>query len=224
MYTYWVVVYTEGVPRLWTETIQTHRQSVRDAILQTAAALVAKSGLRSVTMSHIAEQAGIGRATLYKYFADVESILSAWHERQIAQHLEHLTKVGDEADTAGERLLFVLEALGLHLYETRGPHNTELAAFLHRDQRLVRAQGHLNDLLQDLLKEGVREGVVRDDVAPNELANYCTNSLAAARTLRSKAALHRLVKVILAGLGAPAAETLGHRHDRSTRHTASTHT
>jgi AcrR family transcriptional regulator len=59
---------------------------VRDATLDTTAALVAEHGLASVTMSQIAEQTGIGRATLYKYFPDVEAILVAWHERQIAGH------------------------------------------------------------------------------------------------------------------------------------------
>ncbi len=75
------------MPKLWTETIQTHRNQVRDAILDTTAALVAEQGLLQVTMSQIAEQAGIGRATLYKYFPDIESILLAWHDRQITAHL-----------------------------------------------------------------------------------------------------------------------------------------
>ena len=37
--------------------------------------MVAAHGLASVTMSRIAEETGIGRATLYKYFSDVEAIL-----------------------------------------------------------------------------------------------------------------------------------------------------
>lgn len=48
----------------------------------TTAALVAEQGLTSVTMSRIAKESGIGLATLYKYFPDVESILLAWHERR----------------------------------------------------------------------------------------------------------------------------------------------
>ena len=92
--------YTVGVPRLWNDTIQAHRAAVNDAILDTTAALVAKHGLRSVTMSQIAEQTGIGRATLYKYFPDVEAILAAWHERQIAAHLQQLTELRDQAGDA----------------------------------------------------------------------------------------------------------------------------
>jgi AcrR family transcriptional regulator len=72
---------------------------VVDATLDTTAALVAEHGLRSVTMSQIAEQTGIGRATLYKYFPDVEAILLAWHERQVTGHLDYLAEVRDRLAT-----------------------------------------------------------------------------------------------------------------------------
>jgi len=52
------------VPKLWDSTIEAHRRAVRDAALDAAAALVAEHGLRSVTMSRIAQTAGVGRATL----------------------------------------------------------------------------------------------------------------------------------------------------------------
>jgi AcrR family transcriptional regulator len=71
------------VPRLWDETIEAHRRAVRDATLDTTAALVAEHGLASVTMSQIAEQTGIGRATLYKYYPDVEAILVAWQGKEL---------------------------------------------------------------------------------------------------------------------------------------------
>src|ERR687895_683840 len=124
------------MPRLWTETIEEHRRAVRDATLDTAAALAGEHGLRSVTMSQIAEETGIGRATLYKYFPDVEAILLAWHERQIAGHLGHLAAVRDEGGAAAERLEAVLEAYALIAHESHGHHNAELAAFLHRDRRV----------------------------------------------------------------------------------------
>src|SRR5687768_2488734 len=114
------VSYSEAMPKLWNETIEAHRREVRDAILDTTAALVAQHGLRSVTMSQIAEETGIGRATLYKYFPDVEAILFAWHERQIAGHLEHLAEVRDQAGDPGQRLEAVLEAYALIAHESHG--------------------------------------------------------------------------------------------------------
>ena len=63
------------MPKLWSGTLETHRREVRTAVIAATAALVADHGLRGVTMSRIASEAGIGRATLYKYFPDVETIL-----------------------------------------------------------------------------------------------------------------------------------------------------
>jgi AcrR family transcriptional regulator len=188
------------VPKLWTETIEAHRREVRDAILDTAVALVEEHGLRSVTMSQIAEETGIGRATLYKYFSGVEAILLAWHERQITGHLEYLAEVRDQAVGAGERLEAVLEAYALISHESHGHSDTELAAFLHRDEHVARAQRRLRDMIRDLLTEGAETGDLRDDVAPDELASYCLNALTAAGSLPSKAAVRRLVMVTLAGL------------------------
>ncbi|XVV06649.1 TetR/AcrR family transcriptional regulator [Actinosynnema sp. CA-248983] len=89
------------MPRLWNDTIEDHRREVRDAILDATAALVAEKGLLAVTMSQIAEKTGIGRATLYKYFGDVEAILLAWHERQVGVHLNLLAAVRDTARGPG---------------------------------------------------------------------------------------------------------------------------
>jgi AcrR family transcriptional regulator len=188
------------VPKLWNETIEAHRRAVRDAILDTTATLVAEHGLTSVTMSQIAEETGIGRATLYKYFSGVEAILLAWHERQITGHLEHLAEVRDRAGGAAERLEAVLEAYALISHESHGHHDTELAAFLHRDEQVARAQQQLRGMIRDLLTEAAETGALRDDVAPDELASYCLHALAAASSLPSEAAVRRLVTVTLAGL------------------------
>ena len=188
------------VPKLWNDTIDAHRREVRDATLDTAAALVAKHGLRSVTMSQIAEETGIGRATLYKYFPDVEAILGAWHHRQVAAHLKHLTDIRDRAGTPGKRLEAVLTAYALISHE---PRNSEISALVHRGEHFAKAQQHLSRLIRDTLAEGAAAGEVRDDVAPDELATYCLHALAGASTLSSKAAIHRLVGVTLAGLTPP---------------------
>lgn len=195
-----VVAYTEVMPKLWNRTIETHRRAVHDATLDTTAALVAKEGLRSVTMSQIAEETGIGRATLYKYFSDVESILVAWHERHIGHHLKYLAEVRDRAGNVGQRLEAVLEAYALIRHEH---HGTDPAALLHRGEHFARAQHRLGHLIRDLLVEGIRRGDVRDDVAPIELASYCLHALTAATSCSSKAAVRRLVAVTLAGLRPP---------------------
>jgi AcrR family transcriptional regulator len=185
------------VPKLWSDTIEAHRHAVRDAILDATAILVAEHGLTSVTMSRIAEDTGIGRATLYKYFPDVEAILLAWHERHIAGHLELLARVRDQGGTPAARLHSVLTHYAQIGYQR---HDNELVALLHRGNHVVQAQLQLRDLIRDLIVEGAHAGELRDDMPPDELATYCLHALTAAGNLSSKAAVHRLVKVTLAAL------------------------
>lgn len=193
-------MYAGIMPKLWNQTVETHRHEVRHAIMDTTAALVAEHGLLSVTMSEIAGKTGIGRATLYKYFPDVEAILLAWHERQIAAHLEYLDVARQHADDPARALEAVLEAYAELSQASRAHHDTELAALMHRGEHVARAQQHLAEFIRDLLAEAVETGDVRDDVAPAELAEYCLHALSAAGTASSKAAVRRLVQVTLDAL------------------------
>lgn len=192
-----------GVPKLWKDTIATHRQAVREAAINATATLAGEHGLLSVTMSQIAERAGVGRATLYKYFPDVEAILHAWHERQIASHLDQLAHAGDQATNPGERLRIVLATYARHTQHGHHRHDTELAALLHRGTHVDRAQQRLHALISDLIAEAVKTGDVRDDIAPGELARYCLHALTAAGGAPSTAAVDRLVEITLAGLRPP---------------------
>ncbi|MCM0675306.1 TetR/AcrR family transcriptional regulator, partial [Micromonospora phytophila] len=155
------------MPKLWNDTIEAHRRAVRDATLDATAALVAEHGPTSVTMSRIAERTGIGRATLYKYFSDVEAILIAWHERQVRRHVADLVAARDRAADPAARLRAVLAA---YASTTRAPHGGDAVTRLHRGEHVAHARQHLHDLVRDLLVEAARAGDVRDDVPPDELA------------------------------------------------------
>jgi AcrR family transcriptional regulator len=196
-----VTVYCEVVPRLWNQTIEAHRRDVHDAILDTTVALVAEHGLRSVTMSQIAEQTGIGRATLYKYFPDVEAILVTWHNRHVSAHLQQLAAVRDQRNDPGERLEAVLHAYALIAHGmSQHRYGIEFDALVHRDEHIAHAQRQLRGLIRDVLTEAAEAGGIRDDIAPDELANYCLHALDAAGRLTSKTAVRRLVNLTLAGL------------------------
>jgi AcrR family transcriptional regulator len=190
-----------SVPRLWADTIEAHRQEVRDAVLDATAERVAERGVRSVTMTEIAEATGIGRATLYKYFADVESILLAWHERQIAGHLAQLASIRDESDDPGERLECVARRYAHIVHATRQHHGSELGAFLHRDTQIARAEDQLLGMISELIAAAADAGDVRRDVQPNELAAFCVHALGAAGSCSSKKGVDRLVDVVLRGVG-----------------------
>ncbi len=191
------MMYDRSMPKLWSDTIDAHRRDVREALLDTTAALVAEHGLRAVTMSQIAAETGIGRATLYKYFPDVESILVSWHQRKVAEHLDLLKDLSDKAPDASQALSEVLKAYALI---SREGHGSDLSELLHRGEHNTHAHQHLESFITDLVRRAADEGTVRADVPPNELAVYCIHAMSAASGLTSKAAVGRLVTVILSGL------------------------
>jgi AcrR family transcriptional regulator len=218
------------MPKLWLDTIDAHRREVRRAILDTTATLVAEHGVTAVTMSQIAEQTGIGRATLYKYFSDVEAILDAWHEDHVARHLERLAQVRDRYARPGDRLAAVLNAYAEIILErsrqhdraqdhprpgrhdhapghgrghAHGRHGSDVALLVHRSGHVEGAQRRLTSFLRDVLTEARKADHVRSDIASEELATYCLHALAGAGALRTRAEVARLVDLTISGLRPP---------------------
>lgn len=191
------------MPKLWSETVEAHRSEVREAVVDAAAALVAGEGLLSLTMSRIAETAGIGRATLYKYFPDVESVLLAWHERQVSHHLAQLHLAQQRAKGPAEMLSGVLRAYALVCQQAGAHHHSELAMLLHRPEHLGAAHQQQQDLLREVLATASDAGLLRTDIGPEEMLGFCQHALAGAADLRGRAAVDRLVELTLAGLRPP---------------------
>lgn len=196
-----VTVYHGGMPKIWNETIAAHRDAVREATLDATAALVAEHGVTGVTMSQIAKESGIGRATLYKYFPDIESILAAWHERHIVGHLRQLAEISDQADDPGSRLEAVLRRYATIAREHRD--NSELASLLHQGEHAIRAQRHLHEFVTALIAGAAKRGEVRDDVPAGELATYCLHALTAASSMPGQTALDRLLALTTGALRPP---------------------
>jgi AcrR family transcriptional regulator len=188
------------MPKLWDDTIEAHRATVRDATLDAAMALVAEHGFAGVTMSAIAERTGIGRATLYKYFPDVGAILDAWHLRAIAIHLGELAAIRDRHS---DPLTSLREVLEVYAWSRYGPHGHGEGFTPHghgKNADVTKAEIHLRDLVAGIIAKAASEGSVRSDLPPEELAAFVLQAQSAAAALRSKAAVARLVGLTLDAL------------------------
>lgn len=185
------------MPKSWGDSIATHRNAVREGIKDATWSLVHEYGATGLSMSQIADRVGVSRATLYRYFPDVDSILVEWHTDKIHSHVAQLRQVVADVGDPAERLEAMLEC-----YATiaRGvPHSGELATLLHQGALVARAEQQILDLLADVIASAVATGAARGDVAPAELARYCLHALAAVN--RSDASTTPdLVPVVLAGL------------------------
>lgn len=196
------------MPKLWTDTVATHREEVRQAVLDAAGQLLARQGLWAVSMSRLAEVAGIGRATLYKYFADVEEVLTAWHARQVSAHLDDLAAVVAGPGQASARLRAVLKRYA-HICAQRSRHGGDVAAALHRAPGIEEQHRQLQDLLAGLVGEAASAGTVRADVPAEQLAGFCLAALTAASTATSSDVVVELVWTALARSPASAVDSAG---------------
>src|SRR5215217_4683065 len=150
-------------------------------------------------MSDIAEATGIGRATLYKYFPDVETILSAWHQRHVETHLAELGRIQQRTADPIARLQAILGRYADICRKRRRHGGDDLAAVLHRSAQVRKSQRQLLDLISGFVAEAAEAGAVRQDVPAEELASYCVHALAAAGN-SSTTAIDRLLDVVWTGI------------------------
>ena len=168
------------MPRIWADTIDTHRRQVTDAVLDATAGLVEEAGPMSVTMSAIAARAGIGRATLYKYFADVESILVAWHHRQFDDRLSQL------AALAGSGVGTLDELIGWALHQRRHLRDHHHSSIVGTLAEALAAPGSgmpdaversVVHALRDVVSDLAQRGEARHDVDPETLARWLLHGI-----------------------------------------------
>lgn len=185
------------MPKLWTDTVDAHRQAVRQATLDAVEHLVHANGLPGVTMSELAKEAGIGRATLYKYFPDLKAVLSAWHERHVSAHMNDLHQILHGSGGALDRLTSVLRMHAQTHFRRQG---SEIAAMLHADDQVRAASQHLHEAVASLLDRGAAAGEFRDDVPADELATFCLAAVEGASQAKSQASTSRLVELAISAV------------------------
>jgi AcrR family transcriptional regulator len=163
--------------------------------VQATGQLVAERGLKGVSMSAIAQLAGIGRATLYRYYPDVDAILNAWHEDQVTGHVERLLAISEQAGPAIERLRRVLAAYAESRQHSSHEDAADLVASLHASQTVHHHLEQLTRVVEGLIETAARDGDARGDVPPAELATFALAAMSSAAHSKSKNAISRLLAV-----------------------------
>ena len=187
------------MPKLWHDTIEAHRSAVAGAIMDRTAAIAAAEGVHAITMARIAEQTGIGRATLYRHFKDVGDILAAWHRRQILVHLADLENIRARHDSPLRGLEAVLIAYAFH---SAHDHHGGLGQVLHAQPHVHDAYRHLEGLIAEMVEAASEAGQLDAQAPPAEAARYVLASMHALPPSPSRPAVNRLVAMALKGIGA----------------------
>jgi len=85
------------------------RTELRDRILDTAAELFYRDGVRSVSVDRIAAESGVAKMTLYYHFSSKEELVAAWLRRRDEEWMSWLEAAVECRD--GNPLLGVFDAL-----------------------------------------------------------------------------------------------------------------
>ena len=199
------------MPKLWEATIEGHKDSVKLAIVQATAKLVHGHGVTALTMSAIANTAGIGRATLYRYVKDTAEAIQLWHAYQIGEHLRQLQEVA-AATPEAQRLSAVLERYATNRQHQHGNHDYDA---LHRSATVSNARQTVATLLKELISADSETGAIRTDSPIDELVQYAIASLEAAAYMPDRDAALRLARIVEQSLRPSAAdvEIWRHNHD-----------
>ena len=139
-------------------TTRSRKDRTTAAILEAASRVLARQG-QVATISEVAIEAGIGRATVYRYFETREQLVSALWEAALSEVDERLVAARLEQVPFEEGIARVVQAIaGVG----------ERYAVLLREQNyegIERGREVLGDRVFALLERGQRSGALRGDVS-----------------------------------------------------------
>ncbi len=143
----------------------------RRRILDTAAELFYREGVRGVGVDRIAAESGVAKMTLYYQFRSKDELVAAWLRRRDEEWMSWLESAVERRD--GSRLLAVFDALG-EWFETpsfRGctfiNAHAELGSSHPAAAEIVAS--HKRSLAEYLANLARREGVAEPDALAREL-------------------------------------------------------
>jgi AcrR family transcriptional regulator len=149
------------------EATQVYKDRQRHGIALTALDLLVEHGGAGLSMSTLAETAGISRPTLYRYYPDLDAVLVGIAQMVAAHDDAFATMVLAEPDPTSQ-LHTALEAVADAAAHTTLPGAALEAALPPAGRDLLRAhQEGVRGLLADILRRGVGDGEFAADVDPD---------------------------------------------------------
>jgi len=135
----------------------------RGAVIEAARALAREGGYAAVTMQAVAERSGVGRATLYRYFASKDHLLAevvlAWGADLSAALRTRPLAATRPAERVAEVLLYVLDAARAEPRLT----SAVLTAATSPDPEAVRAGLRLGSVIGAYLDVALGDGAGAED-------------------------------------------------------------
>ena len=152
------------MPKIIGESLASHRELTRARLFEALGSLMGEQSFESITMSQIAERAGVGRTAVYNHFADKEVLLLAYMREVTSEFARILTQRLDAEPDPLMRLRIYVRS---HL-QMIGRYHVKAGMGLRR-QMSGQGASHLHDhaglvgeVLIGILDEAMERGLIAE--------------------------------------------------------------
>ena len=141
-------------------------QTKYDRILDALQELLENKNIQTISVSEIAQTAGIGKGSIYYYFPSKDAILEALVERNYEKPLKTAKNLAKQTDISPfTRMAMIFQACRNSSSEFKSQRNTALngaheSAFLHQ-KYLTHIISELKPELTEIIKQGIESGDIR---------------------------------------------------------------
>lgn len=144
-----------------------------DKILDALLELLETKNIQTISVSEIAQAAGIGKGSIYYYFPSKNAILEALIERSYRKPIETAKSLSDQSDISPfTRMAMIFQACKnsslafLHTKKDSSLNNVQEESFIHQ-KYLSHLISELKPELAKIIEQGVEQGEIR---FPNPMA------------------------------------------------------
>lgn len=182
----------------WVALVADHKQRQALHIARTAIDLAAAKGLAGVSMSGLAQAAGVARATLYNYFPDVQTAIRSYlSAASDGFYSRVIAAVAEETGPPAKLRRYVVEQVS---YVDGDDHRAaaglmENGALPPRPAGAARPEDRQHRLLVDILGQGMGVGAFRQDMHVEVVAALVQRMLHATHDLLHKQHIERAVVI-----------------------------
>ncbi len=150
----------KGIPLTKSDMQQRRRE-----IARAAADLILDRGFNETSMRQIAAEAGIGKSTLYDYFAGKDEIILFLIEDPVAELIRRAKSILEQGGSPAQRLRRVMHMHLDFLLDNKAYYlklSLEAQRLSLETQRRYQARRYAyQDLIQGLIEEGIQQGAFR---------------------------------------------------------------
>src|SRR5450631_1943619 len=133
----------------------------KERILNKAAELFMKYGIRSITMDEIAAQLGISKKTIYQFFTDKDDMVEAVINLEIYKNESDCIQYRDESENAVHQIFLAVESLEEMLKYTNPIMLYDLEK--HHPKSFVKIREYKYRFLYKMITENLRAGIEEEN-------------------------------------------------------------